>query len=94
MPVLINIGEAAGYPDFPIREKLHQNSTQLARFNLMHAGPGSTRWKRGVRYVLERLESGRLEVPIAGVFPLEKAAAMHRRLEARGVSGKLLLRVS
>lgn len=91
--LVINIGEAAGHPDFPIRAKLHQNSTALARFNLMHAGPGSPRWRRGVRYVLDRLADGRLKVPVEAVFPLDQAAEMHRRLEARGVSGKLLLSV-
>lgn len=91
--MVINIGEAAGDPDFPIRAKLHQNSTALRRFNLMHAEPGSARWRRGVRHVLDRLASGKLQVPIEGVYPLDQAAEMHRRLEARGVSGKLLLRV-
>ena len=51
---VINIGEAAGYPDFPVRPKLYERSTALAGFELLHAGPGSARWRRGVRYVLAR----------------------------------------
>src|SRR5437899_229290 len=52
---VINIGEAAGYPDFPVRPKLYERSTALAGFELLHAGPGSARWWRGVRYVLSAL---------------------------------------
>src|SRR5262245_27977702 len=91
---VINIGEAAGYPDFPIRPKLYERSTALAGFELLHAGPGSARWQQGVRYALSALAAGRLEVPIEGRYPLTEAAEMHRRLESRGVSGKLLLEVT
>ena len=91
---VINIGEAAGYPDFPVRPKLYERSTSLAGFELLHAGPGSPRWRRGVRYVLGALATGRLRVPIEGRYPLAEAAEAHRRLEARGVSGKLLLEVT
>lgn len=91
--VVVSIGEAAGEPDFPIRRKLHEKSTSLARFNLMHVGPGTARWRRGVRYVLDGLQSGTLKVPIAGVYPLEDVAQMHRQLESRKVSGKLLLNI-
>jgi NADPH2:quinone reductase len=90
---IINIGEAAGYPDFPIRPKLYERSTSLAGFEVMHALPGSARWRRGVRFAVDNLASGQLQLPIEGVLPLEEAAAMHRRLEQRGVSGKLLLEV-
>jgi len=88
---VINIGEAAGYPDFDIRAKLYENSTALAGFELLHAGPGSERWRRGCEFVLGRLAAGELEVPIEGVYPLASAARAHERLESRTVSGKLLL---
>jgi NADPH2:quinone reductase len=91
---VINIGEAAGYPDFPIRPKLYERSTALAGFELLHARPGSARWRRGVSYVLTALAAGRLEIPIEGRYPLGAAAEMHRRLETRGVSGKLLLELA
>jgi NADPH2:quinone reductase len=90
---IINIGEAAGYPDFPIRPKLYERSTSLAGFEVLHALPGTARWRRGVRFAVDNLASGQLQLPIEAVFPLEEAAAMHRRLEQRGVSGKLLLEV-
>jgi NADPH:quinone reductase len=90
---VINIGEAAGYPDFPIRPKLYERSTSLAGFEVLHALPGSARWRRGVRFAVDGLASGQLQLPIEGVLPLEEVAAMHRRLEQRGVSGKLLLEV-
>jgi len=91
---VINIGEAAGYPDFPIRPKLYERSTSLAGFELLHAGPGSPRWRRGVRYVLDALLGGRLVVPIEARYPMERCADMQQHLEGRGVSGKLLLEVA
>ena len=90
---IINIGEAAGYPDFPIRPKLFERSTSLAGFEVLHAEPGSARWRRGVKFVVDGLASGRLKLPIAGVFRLERCADLQRRLEQRGVSGKLLLEI-
>ena len=91
---VINIGEAAGYPDFDIRPKLYERSTSLAGFELHHARPGSPRWARGVRYVLRGLAEGWLEVPIEGVHDLDDVRAAQRRLEGRGVAGKLLLEVA
>jgi NADPH2:quinone reductase len=91
---VINIGEAAGYPDFDIRPKLYERSTSLAGFELVHAAPGSPRWRRGVRYVLDGLRAGWLKVPIEGIYELEDCPAAQARLESRGVSGKLLLRVA
>jgi NADPH2:quinone reductase len=40
------------------------------------------------------MADGRLTIPIAGVLPLSRAAEAHRRLESRGVGGKLLLSVA
>lgn len=91
---VIDIGEAAGYPDFPIRPKLYERSTSLGAFELLHAGPGSPGWRRGVRAVTDAIARGRLRVPIEGIYPFERCAEMHLRLESRAVSGKLLLRVS
>jgi len=88
---VINIGEAAGYPDFPVRPKLYERSTFLGGFELLHAKPGSARWRRGVRSVVDGFASGRLRLPIEGVYSLEQCAALHARLESRTVSGKLLL---
>jgi Zinc-binding dehydrogenase len=33
-------------------------------------------------------------VPIARVFPMEKAADMHRYIESRQAAGKLLLKIA
>ena len=91
---VINIGEAAGYPDFDIRPKLYERSTSLAGFELHHARPGSPRWARGVRYVLDGLAGGWLEVPVQGIHALDDVRAAQQRLEGRGVAGKLLLEVA
>lgn len=91
---VINIGEAAGEPEFAVRKKLYERSTSLAGFEVLHAAPGSARWERGARSVVEAIASGALKVPVERVFALEQAAVMHRALEGRRVGGKLLLGVA
>ena len=88
-----NIGEAAGYPDFDIRERLYRNSTSLAGFEVLHATRVPGLWRKGVEEVLEALAAGRLQIPIAGIFDFERVRDMHEKLETRGVSGKLLLKM-
>jgi NADPH2:quinone reductase len=90
---LINIGEAAGEPDFPVRKKLYERSTSMAGFELLHAVPGSAAWQRAVRFVMGEAAAGRLRMPVAGVFPLADCAHMHEAFESRATSGKLLLEV-
>ncbi|CAN5183075.1 quinone oxidoreductase [soil metagenome] len=91
---VINIGEAAGNPSFDIRAKLYQRSTSLAGFEFLHAGPGSPRWKRGVREIVAGFADDRLRLPIEAVVPFAEVARAHRLLESRQVSGKLLLDVA
>ncbi|HUF43781.1 MAG TPA: zinc-binding dehydrogenase [Aestuariivirgaceae bacterium] len=90
---VINIGEAAGYPDFAIRPKLYERSTSLAGFEVLHAASDLPRWRRGIRTVVDDTASGRLQIPIEDVFPFDQVRAMHRKLASRAVSGKLLLAV-
>ncbi len=89
----INIGEAAGYPDFDIRPKLYENSTSLAGFEVLHAMRVPGLWQKGVYAVLGHLMAGTLEMPIEGIFPFDAVHDLHRKLESRTVSGKLLLQV-
>lgn len=90
---VINIGEAAGYPDFDIRPKLYENSTSMAGFEVLHAARVPGLWQKGVDDVLGHLRSGDLEMPVEEVFPFEAVHDLTRRLESRQVSGKLLLQV-
>ena len=90
----INIGEAAGYPDFDIRSKLYENSTFLAGFEVLHAMRVPGLWQKGVADVMRHLASGALEMPVEEIFPFDAVRDLHRRLESRAVSGKLLLRVA
>lgn len=80
---LINIGEAAGDPEFDVRKALYRRSTSMAGFELMHAVPGSPRWNAGVRHVMQALEAGTLEMPIAAEFPLEEIRDAQALLESR-----------
>lgn len=91
---LINIGEAAGEPDFPVRKKLYERSTSMAGFELLHARPGSATWRRGLAYVVPRIASGELTMPIGGRHPLDRIADVHRLFEERTGTGKQLLRLS
>lgn len=91
---VINIGEAAGEPDFPVRRKLYQRSTALAGFEVLHALPGSRRWRRAARTVVEALGRGDLRVPIAAEFPLERIREAQALLEERKATGKVLVRIN
>jgi NADPH2:quinone reductase len=88
---LINIGEASGEPDFPVRKKLYERSTSMAGFELLHAQPGSAAWERGVRWVFTRLASGELSMPISEVLPLDDVRTAHERFERGETAGKMLL---
>jgi NADPH:quinone reductase len=90
---VINIGEAAGEPDFLVRKKLYERSTSLAGFELLHALPGSRAWRRSVNAVISLAAAGRLTMPIAGVYPLVDCDRLHEAFERRGTAGKLLLEV-
>lgn len=90
----INIGEAAGYPDFDIRSKLYENSTFLAGFEVLHAMRVPGLWQEGVAAVMEHLAFGTLEMPVEKIFPFDTVRDLHRKLESRTVSGKLLLHVA
>ncbi len=91
---LVNIGEAAGYPDFDIRSKLYQRCTSMRGFELLVTMRDPARWRRGLGQVVEAVASGRLAIPVAGVYDLSEARELHRALESRAVSGKLILRVA
>jgi len=91
---VINIGEAAGEPEFPVRKTLYQRSTALAGFEVLHAEPGSRRWGRGVRSVVEAIAGGDLHVPIVATYPFAEICDAQARLEARGVAGKIVVAVN
>lgn len=89
---IISIGEAEGQPFKNIRERILPRSQTFTRLHLGHVDQSSAEWNAGVAHCLKGLSEGWLRVPIEGVFPLAQAADMHRRLEGRQVSGKLLLK--
>jgi len=89
---IISIGEAEGQPFKNIRERILPRSQTFTRLHLGHVDQSSPEWKAGVDHVLAGIADGWLKVPIEEVFPLAKAADMHRRLEGRHVAGKLLLK--
>jgi NADPH:quinone reductase len=91
---VVNIGEAAGEPEFNVRKKLYERSTSLAGFEVLHARPGSDRWAAGVAYVLEQVGAGRLRIPVGQVRPLDRVADLHAALEGRATTGKLVMDIA
>lgn len=90
---LVNIGEASGEPDFPVRKTLYRRSTSFAGFEVLHAEPGSARWQAGARFLMAGAGRGKFIMPVAGVYPMADIRALQERLAGRGVSGKLLLKI-
>jgi NADPH:quinone reductase len=91
---VINIGEAGGEPDFAVRKKLYERSTSLAGFEVLHAQPGSRRWRRSVTRIVDALVAGTLKVPIADVFSITEVRKAQAFLEGRQAAGKVLIRVN
>ncbi|MCX7362466.1 MAG: zinc-binding dehydrogenase [Alphaproteobacteria bacterium] len=89
---IVSIGEAEGQPFKNIRERILPRSQTFTRLHLGHVDHALPIWQAGIDHVLRGIVEGWLKVPIEGVFPLAEAAEMHRRLEARHVAGKLLLK--
>ena len=89
---VISIGEAEGQPFKNIRERILPRSQTFTRLHLGHVDQASPEWDAGIAHVLAGIVEGWLKVPIEGVFTLDQAADMHRRLEGRHVAGKLLLK--
>ena len=90
---LVNIGEAEGWPVENLRDKLYERSTSFAGFETIHAMQDPAAWRKGVEYITAAFAEGKLDLPIAAVFPLEKCREMHEKMESRTVSGKLLLKM-
>ena len=91
---IISIGEAEGQPFKNIRERILPRSQTFTRMHLGHIDADSKAWKDGVKHITAGVVDGWLKVPIARVFPMEKAADMHRFIESRQAAGKLLLKIA
>lgn len=90
---VISIGEAEALPYSNIRERILPKSLTFTRFHMGHVAALPELWNRGTQTVMTMVASGAIKVPIVERYPLDRAAEMHRRLEGRGVAGKLLLAV-
>ena len=90
---IISIGEAEGPPLKNIRERILPRSQTFTRLHIGHVDPDSRAWKDSLPYITSGVLDGWLKVPIAGVFPMEKAAEMHHHIELRKAAGKLVLAI-
>jgi NADPH2:quinone reductase len=91
---VISIGEAEGPPLKNIRERVLPRSQTFTRLHIGHIDPESKAWKDSLTYIQRGVVDGWLKVPMAGVFPMDDAAAMHRYIESRQAAGKLVLAIS
>jgi NADPH2:quinone reductase len=90
---VVSYGEAEGRPYPNLWERLVQKSLTFTRLHIGHIDCNSVAWSDGVGKVMELIGNGSVRVPIEGVYDLEDFHEMYERLESRGVSGKLLLRI-
>jgi len=88
---VINIGEAEGMPFDNLRERILPRSISFTRFSIPHVMEDAVLWKRGLDYTLQGIQAGWLKIPIVDSVPLDNVRDMHRQMESRRVSGKLLL---
>lgn len=90
---LINIGEAAGEPDFPVRKTLYKRSTSMAGFELRHVYHDLRRWRYGVRALMRALDASQLRVVIGNEFAMHDIRAAQKYMEGRMSIGKVILKV-
>jgi NADPH:quinone reductase len=90
---IISIGEAEGPPFKNIRERILPRSQTFTRLHIGHVDPLSAAWKDSLALIPQGVIDGWLKVPIAAVFPMKDAAAMHRHIESRQAAGKLVLAI-
>jgi NADPH:quinone reductase len=91
---IISIGEAEGQPFKNIRERILPRSQTFTRLHIGHVDAQSQAWKDSLDLIPRGVVDGWLKVPMAGTFPMEEAAAMHRYLESRQAAGKLVLEIA
>ncbi len=90
---VVSYGEAEGKPYPNLWERLVQKSLTFTRLHIGHIDCDSEAWSAGARNVMDLIGNGSVRVPVEGVYDLEDVHEMYQRLESRGVSGKLLLRI-
>ena len=90
---LISYGGASGRPDPIDAISLYARSLKFSAFWLFTVTRTPEIAQRGVKQVLEWIESGKIHLRIGLKLPLGQAAEAHRRMEARQTTGKILLTV-
>jgi NADPH:quinone reductase len=88
---VINIGEAEGEPFDNLRDRILPRSISFNRFSIPHAMEYPDIWRRGLEYTANGIREGWLKIPIVNSVPIDNVRDMHRQIESRQVSGKLLL---
>jgi NADPH2:quinone reductase len=84
---LLRAGAPVAFPNGIEPEPRRRKTIRLLRYDMVANRQWLARLERGIA-------QGGIEVPIAGVFPLARAADAHRRLERGHVIGRLVLRAA
>ncbi len=90
---VLSYGEAEGRPLPNLWERLVAKSLTFTRFHLGHVDTADGGFRANVARVMDLVVTGKLEVPIEAIFPLDDVHFMYAHLASRRVSGKLLLRI-
>jgi NADPH:quinone reductase len=84
---LLRAGAPVAYPNGIEPEPRRRKTIRLMPYDMVANRQWFARLERGIT-------QGGIEVPIAGVFPLARAADAHRRLERGHITGRLVLRAA
>ncbi len=90
---VVSYGEAEGKPYDTLWEQLVRKSLTFTRLHIGHLDYGSHAWRNATQSVLRMIETGTLDVPVKGIFPLNEVADMFAALASRRTAGKLVLQV-
>lgn len=91
---VVSYGEAEGKPFPNLWERLVRRSLTFTRLHIGHIDAASSAWGSVAHEIIGRIGTGRLQVPVEAVHPLEDAQAAYERLASRRTAGKVLLQIS
>ncbi len=91
---MVSYGEAEGKPLPNLWEQLVRRSLTFTRMHLGHLDNSAAYWSEGIAEVTRMILDGRLTLPVAARYPMDRAEEMFAALESRRTAGKLLLVVA
>jgi NADPH:quinone reductase len=84
-------GSTSGHSQFP-GDRLLMNRLSLKGFVIFDFARDPSAWKQGIAFLSSSLVRGSLTPQITRIFALDQVSEAHRLLEARSITGKVLLK--